>query len=215
MNFSAATEEPPDEPPAQAEEGVPLDPLGRMVPRAADLRIALCYPNTYSIGMANLGLHTMYELFNNIPGVACERVFLPDAEEMLLKSQIVMELSRLIRRRKLTQTAAAKLIGIGQPDLSNLLRGRFRGYSAERLMRMLTAFDRDVVISVRPHRKRTGQAGRIRFRVLTEHDGCAGPVACVADLVDQRLVSSSTGQRELRWVIGTMSSWCSSSSVGG
>ena len=51
---------------------------------------------------------------------------LPDAEEMLLKSQIVMELSRLIKQRKLTQTAAAKLIGIGQPDLSNLLRGRFR-----------------------------------------------------------------------------------------
>lgn len=89
---------------------------------------------------------------------------LPDAEEMLLKSQIVMELHRLIRQRKLTQTAAAKLVGVGQPDLSNLLRGRFRGYSVERLMRMLTAFDRDVVISVRPHRKKTGQAGRIKFR---------------------------------------------------
>lgn len=48
----------------------------------ADLRIALCYPNTYSIGMANLGLHTMYELFNSIPGVACERVFLPDGDEL-------------------------------------------------------------------------------------------------------------------------------------
>ena len=89
---------------------------------------------------------------------------LPDAEEMLLKSQIVMELHRLIKQRILTQTAAAKLIGIGQPDLSNVLRGRFRGYSAERLMRMLTAFDRDVVISVRPHRKKAGQAGRITFQ---------------------------------------------------
>lgn len=49
---------------------------------AADLRIALCYPNTYAIGMANLGLHTMYELFNSIPGLACERVFLPDADEL-------------------------------------------------------------------------------------------------------------------------------------
>src|SRR6476620_8219051 len=54
----------------------------RVVPRAADLRIALCYPNTYSIGMANLGMHTMYELFNSIPGVVCERVFLPDVDEM-------------------------------------------------------------------------------------------------------------------------------------
>lgn len=48
----------------------------------ADLRIALCYPNTHAIGMANLGLHTMYELFNAIPGVVCERVFLPDADEL-------------------------------------------------------------------------------------------------------------------------------------
>src|SRR4051812_37347131 len=55
---------------------------GYVVRRGADLRIALCYPNTHSIGMANLGLHTMYELFNNIPGVACERVFLPDRDEL-------------------------------------------------------------------------------------------------------------------------------------
>ncbi len=55
---------------------------GYTVARAADLRIALCYPNTHAIGMANLGLHTMYELFNGIPGVACERVFLPDTDEL-------------------------------------------------------------------------------------------------------------------------------------
>ena len=55
---------------------------GYEVTRVADLRIALCYPNTHSIGMANLGLHTMYELFNSIPGVACERVFLPDTDEL-------------------------------------------------------------------------------------------------------------------------------------
>lgn len=46
------------------------------------VRIALCYPNTYSIGMANLGLHTMYELFNGTPNVSCERVFFPDPDEL-------------------------------------------------------------------------------------------------------------------------------------
>jgi radical SAM superfamily enzyme YgiQ (UPF0313 family) len=55
---------------------------GFVIKRGAQLRIALCYPNTHSIGMANLGLHTMYELFNSIPEVSCERVFLPDADEM-------------------------------------------------------------------------------------------------------------------------------------
>ena len=55
---------------------------GWTLTRGAELRIALCYPNTHSIGMANLGLHTMYELFNQIPEVSCERVFLPDDGEM-------------------------------------------------------------------------------------------------------------------------------------
>lgn len=55
---------------------------GWTVKRGTRLRVALCYPNTHSIGMANLGMHTMYELFNKIPEVACERVFLPDDAEL-------------------------------------------------------------------------------------------------------------------------------------
>jgi radical SAM superfamily enzyme YgiQ (UPF0313 family) len=55
---------------------------GFVVSRQGELRIALCYPNIHSIGMANLGFHTMYELFNAIPGVVCERVFLPDKDEL-------------------------------------------------------------------------------------------------------------------------------------
>ncbi len=57
---------------------------GFQVKADARLRIALCYPNTHSIAMANLGLHTMYALFNGIPEVSCERVFLPDPAEMAL-----------------------------------------------------------------------------------------------------------------------------------
>ncbi len=55
---------------------------GFVINRGGQLRVALCYPNTHSLGMANLGIHTMYELFNQIPEVSCERVFLPDADEM-------------------------------------------------------------------------------------------------------------------------------------
>jgi radical SAM superfamily enzyme YgiQ (UPF0313 family) len=51
---------------------------GWVLKRGCQLRIALCYPNVYSIGMANLGFQAMYEIFNNIPEVSCERVFLPD-----------------------------------------------------------------------------------------------------------------------------------------
>ncbi|HUD86534.1 MAG TPA: helix-turn-helix transcriptional regulator [Xanthobacteraceae bacterium] len=87
---------------------------------------------------------------------------LPDADDMLLKSTIVIELRRLIKHRKLTQTAAAKLVDINQADLSKILHGHFRGYSEAKLMRMLTAFDQDVEITTRPHRK-AGKAGRIIF----------------------------------------------------
>ena len=86
----------------------------------------------------------------------------PDADEMLLKSSLVIQLRRLIEARKLSQTVAAQLLGIGQPDLSKLLRGSLRAYSVERLMRMLTAFDQDVEITVRPHPK-AGEGGRITF----------------------------------------------------
>src|SRR6185295_12855739 len=51
---------------------------GWVLKRGCQLRIALCYPNVYSIGMANLGFQAMYEIFNGIPEVSCERVFLPD-----------------------------------------------------------------------------------------------------------------------------------------
>src|SRR5436853_2008902 len=51
---------------------------GWILKRGAQLRIALCYPNVYSIGMANLGFQAMYEIFNCIPEVSCERGFLPD-----------------------------------------------------------------------------------------------------------------------------------------
>lgn len=87
---------------------------------------------------------------------------LPNAEEHQLKAALVVQLKRLIAERGLTQTAAAKLVGMKQPDLSKLLRGQFRLVSVEKLMRMLTAFDQDVEITLKPHRKR-GEAGRITF----------------------------------------------------
>ena len=55
---------------------------GWTLKRGAQLRVALCYPNVYAVGMANLGFHSVYEIFNQIPEVSCERVFLPDDAEL-------------------------------------------------------------------------------------------------------------------------------------
>jgi len=82
---------------------------------------------------------------------------LPNADEHQLKAALVVQLRRLIKELKLSQIDAAKLLGIKQ-----MLRGHYRGYSLARLMRMLTAFDQDVEITTRPHRK-AGGTGRIIF----------------------------------------------------
>jgi len=88
---------------------------------------------------------------------------LANPEERLLKSSILIELGRLNRERGLTQIKAAKLVGISQPDLSRLLRGDFDDYSAERLMKMLTVFEQDIEIIMKPNRK-AGKPGRITFK---------------------------------------------------
>lgn len=46
------------------------------------ISVALVYPNTYAVGMSNLGFQTIYEYFNKIPDVVCERVFFPDPEDL-------------------------------------------------------------------------------------------------------------------------------------
>ncbi len=55
-----------------------------------DTRIAFCFPDTYEIGMSNLGMRILYGVMNNMPGVWCERVFAPwgDMEEEMRKAGI-------------------------------------------------------------------------------------------------------------------------------
>jgi predicted XRE-type DNA-binding protein len=74
---------------------------------------------------------------------------LPDPEELLAKAELVRQISEIIDRRDLTQAEAAKLLGTTQPKISDLLRGKLGGFSLERLIRYLTALDRDVEIVIR------------------------------------------------------------------
>ncbi len=50
--------------------------------RGAEVEVALAYPNTYHLGMSNLGMHQIYSILNTRPDTACERVFLPDEEDI-------------------------------------------------------------------------------------------------------------------------------------
>ena len=82
----------------------------------------------------------------------------PDAEAHLLKAELVTRIDKIIRQRGLKQVEAAKLLGLSQPDVSRLLRGNFREYSLERLLRLLMALGRDVEIVIRePRSQRPGR----------------------------------------------------------
>src|SRR6185436_15686878 len=74
---------------------------------------------------------------------------LPDAEAHLVKADLVSRIDEIVRRRRLTQAQAGAVLGISQPDVSRLLRGNFRDYSVERLLRLLTVLGRDVEIVIR------------------------------------------------------------------
>jgi predicted XRE-type DNA-binding protein len=75
-------------------------------------------------------------------------------EEEKLKAQLVREIRDIIKRRRLTQTKAATLLGLKQPDVSALSTGRVHKFSLERLLRCVRRLDQDVAIVLRPKRIR-------------------------------------------------------------
>jgi predicted XRE-type DNA-binding protein len=89
---------------------------------------------------------------------------LPDAPELQAKADLAFEISRTIDQRGLTQNEAAEILGVDQPKVSALVRGRLDGFSMERLYRFLNALGKDVEIVVRPT---TGGAADAHIRVTT------------------------------------------------
>ncbi|MDO8690033.1 MAG: helix-turn-helix transcriptional regulator [Dehalococcoidia bacterium] len=70
-------------------------------------------------------------------------------EEALAKAKLARAISVIITRRDLTQTQAAAVLGVDQPKVSSLMRGRLSGFSIDRLLRFLLALDRDVDILIK------------------------------------------------------------------
>jgi predicted XRE-type DNA-binding protein len=83
---------------------------------------------------------------------------IPNAEEHLIKAQLVFKIDTIMKDRGLKQVEAADLFGIRQPDISKMLRGEFRQFSVERLLRFLVALDQDVEIVIKPRRDRNNAA---------------------------------------------------------
>jgi predicted XRE-type DNA-binding protein len=81
-------------------------------------------------------------------------------EEELLKAKLIRELRAIIKRRKLTQTKAAELLGLKQPDVSALVNGRVGKFSIDRIVRCLDRLDYrvDVVVRHKPVRRSSSRA---------------------------------------------------------
>src|SRR5208283_2203784 len=77
----------------------------------------------------------------------------PDADEMLVKAQLVVKIAEILRQRGWSQQQAAKVLGLTQPKLSKMLRGQFRGISEIKMMDCLVRLGREVKIVVGPERE--------------------------------------------------------------
>ncbi len=74
---------------------------------------------------------------------------LPDADKLKIKSGLVIEIARAIRKLNLTQEEAGRRMGIPQPKVSALLRGDFANLSERKLMDCLTRLGYDIEITVK------------------------------------------------------------------
>ncbi len=86
--------------------------------------------------------------YNRSSGNVFEDLQVTEPSEALAKSELAAIIAQALRARRLTQTAAAKILGIDQPKVSELLRGRLTRFSTERLLLFLLRLGRDVDIVV-------------------------------------------------------------------
>lgn len=88
----------------------------------------------------------------------------PDSESLLVKAQLAAKIGEILQRRALTQASAAEILGLTQPKVSDLLKGRFRGISEHRMLECLTRLGRDVHIVIKPT-PRNRSNGRLTLSV--------------------------------------------------
>ena len=89
---------------------------------------------------------------------------LSDPDERLAKAELAHRIGELIKSKKLTQSQAARRLGVDQPKVSALLSGRLEQFSTDRLLRFVNRLDQDVFIVIRP----TQPHRRAAVRVVAE-----------------------------------------------
>lgn len=101
-------------------------------------------------------------------------------EEELTKAKLVWEIEQIIKKRKLTQVAAAKVMGINQPKVSALIRRKLDGFSIERLIHFLNSLGQDIDIIVRQKPRNRKQAIINVYHDVYSGHNCNMPIAAKA-----------------------------------
>jgi predicted XRE-type DNA-binding protein len=96
-------------------------------------------------------------------------------EEAQVKADLVDRIVGIIQQRKLTQVQAAKALGVDQPKVSALMRGRLADFSIERLLRFLLLLGNDVHIAITPRRSSSRKPPTLQ--VYTEEGRFRGAAA--------------------------------------
>ena len=104
-------------------------------------------------------------------GNVFEDIGLAESAELLVKSEIAARIAVIIEKRGLTQAKAAETLGVDQPSVSDLVRGRLRGFSSDRLFRFLNALGQDVKIVIVPRPPHSRRIGHLR--VVDDHPRAA------------------------------------------
>lgn len=107
-------------------------------------------------------------------GNVFEDIGLAQSAELLVKSQIAARIAAIIEERGLTQARAAEILGIDQPSVSDLVRGRLRGFSSDRLFRFLNALGHDVKIVIAPRPRRLRRIGHLHVVDERPHGAAGG-----------------------------------------
>ena len=89
-----------------------------------------------------------------------EDLGLPDADDLLARAELTRQIYNAIKDRELSQAKAAEILGLKQPDVSLLMRGKFTRFSTDRLVQLLVRLGRHIEIVVRNPRS-SKQRGRI------------------------------------------------------
>ena len=100
-------------------------------------------------------------------GNVFEDIGLGQSDELLVKSEIAARIAVIIEKRGLTQAKAAEILGMDQPGVSDLVRGRLRRFSSDRLFRFLNALGQDVRIVIVPRPPHSRRIGHLR--VVDDH----------------------------------------------